>query len=136
MYNDIIYKNYTHMRACTSMLTSCKRRTMTKKYLINTYGCQMNVHESEKLAGILEDKGYEACESEDDADVIVFNKSIRNAPGIRAGMKHDYVQISNSPQKGLCSRSSPIVVAGPWPGYTVVSSGSLKSFCFMECRRV
>ncbi|MDE5601706.1 MAG: hypothetical protein K2J16_04340, partial [Clostridia bacterium] len=34
---------------------------MAKKYLINTYGCQMNVHESEKLAGILEEKGYEAC---------------------------------------------------------------------------
>ena len=46
---------------------------MAKKYLINTYGCQMNVHESEKLAGILEKKGYEACENEDDADVIVFN---------------------------------------------------------------
>ena len=28
----------------------------TRKYLILTYGCQMNVHESEKLAGILEKK--------------------------------------------------------------------------------
>lgn len=46
---------------------------MTKKYFINTYGCQMNVHESEKLAGILARKGYEPCMAEDDADVIVFN---------------------------------------------------------------
>jgi len=46
---------------------------MTKKYFINTYGCQMNVHESEKLAGILAQKGYEPCGGEDEADVIVFN---------------------------------------------------------------
>ncbi len=46
---------------------------MAKKYFINTYGCQMNVHESEKLAGILADKGYEECEGEEEADIIVFN---------------------------------------------------------------
>ena len=44
-----------------------------KKYFIITYGCQMNIHESEKIAGILCSLGYTACESETDADVIVFN---------------------------------------------------------------
>ena len=44
-----------------------------KKYLILTYGCQMNVHESEKLAGILENKGYEVCTNATEADVVVFN---------------------------------------------------------------
>ena len=44
-----------------------------KKYLILTYGCQMNVHESEKLAGILEKNGYEACLNATEADVVVFN---------------------------------------------------------------
>jgi len=43
------------------------------KYLIKTYGCQMNVHESEKLAGILENMGYTPTISEGDADVILFN---------------------------------------------------------------
>ena len=43
------------------------------KYLINTYGCQMNVHESEKLAGVLEAKGYKPAKSAEDADVVVFN---------------------------------------------------------------
>ena len=43
------------------------------KYLIKTYGCQMNVHESEKLAGILENMGYEGCESEQQADLVLFN---------------------------------------------------------------
>ena len=44
-----------------------------KKYYIYTYGCQMNVHESEKLAGILAEKGYCASRQAEDADVIVFN---------------------------------------------------------------
>ncbi len=43
------------------------------KYLIHTYGCQMNVHESEKLAGILEERGYTLADSNENADVIVFN---------------------------------------------------------------
>ena len=40
-----------------------------KKYLIHTYGCQMNVHESEKIAGILMDEGFEATARETDADI-------------------------------------------------------------------
>ena len=43
------------------------------KYFIQTYGCQMNVHESEKLAGILEKLGYTLSDSRDDADIVVFN---------------------------------------------------------------
>lgn len=42
-------------------------------YFIYTYGCQMNVHESEKLAGILQSRGYLPCQSVEDADVIVLN---------------------------------------------------------------
>ncbi len=47
--------------------------TIVKKYYIITYGCQMNIHESEKIAGILSSIGYIECQSENDADVIVFN---------------------------------------------------------------
>lgn len=43
------------------------------KYFVKTYGCQMNVHESEKLNGMLESLGYEPGDSEKDADVVVFN---------------------------------------------------------------
>ena len=46
---------------------------LEKKYLILTYGCQMNVHESEKLAGILEANGYKSCNNAVDADIVVFN---------------------------------------------------------------
>ncbi len=44
-----------------------------KKYFIITYGCQMNLHESEKIAGILTSMGYENTHDQESADVIVFN---------------------------------------------------------------
>ncbi len=43
------------------------------KYVIRTYGCQMNEHDSERIAGSLEADGYERAESVDDADVVVLN---------------------------------------------------------------
>lgn len=42
-------------------------------YHIVTYGCQMNVHESEKIAGLLRGAGYETESAIEDADIIVFN---------------------------------------------------------------
>lgn len=42
-------------------------------YHIVTYGCQMNVHESEKISFILENMGYQFTPNREDADVIVFN---------------------------------------------------------------
>ena len=42
-------------------------------YKIKTYGCQMNLHESEKMAGVLEKMGYSPTEDETQANVIVFN---------------------------------------------------------------
>ena len=46
---------------------------MEKNYHIVTYGCQMNVHESEKIAGILRRLGYTKETQIEEADIIVFN---------------------------------------------------------------
>src|SRR5688572_20204339 len=43
------------------------------KYLIETFGCQMNFHDSERMAGLLEQAGFEQAEDDRDADVIVIN---------------------------------------------------------------
>ena len=43
------------------------------KYIILTYGCQMNEHDSENLAGMLEEMGYEKAVSEKEADLILLN---------------------------------------------------------------
>ena len=47
--------------------------SLAKKYFITTYGCQMNLHESEKIAGILSEMGYVSASCEQEADIIVFN---------------------------------------------------------------
>jgi tRNA-2-methylthio-N6-dimethylallyladenosine synthase len=44
-----------------------------KTYLVRTYGCQMNVHDSERLSGLLEQAGYTAAAEGTDADVVVLN---------------------------------------------------------------
>lgn len=44
-----------------------------KTYFITTLGCQMNVHDSEKLKGVLEEIGYTPSQIEDDADFIIYN---------------------------------------------------------------
>ena len=46
---------------------------MPRRYRIETFGCQMNFHDSERMAGLLEQAGYESAESQDDADLIVVN---------------------------------------------------------------
>ena len=43
------------------------------KYFIETYGCQMNVQDSERMAGLLEQAGYEPTTEAEDADVVVVN---------------------------------------------------------------
>ena len=46
---------------------------MTRKFLIRTFGCQMNEHDSERLAGLLEADGMEATDELASADVVVLN---------------------------------------------------------------
>lgn len=44
-----------------------------KRLFIETYGCQMNVADSEVIASVMKMAGYEACESIDEADAILLN---------------------------------------------------------------
>jgi tRNA-2-methylthio-N6-dimethylallyladenosine synthase len=46
---------------------------MARKYLIETFGCQMNAHDSERMAGLLEQAGYESTTDAEDADVVIIN---------------------------------------------------------------
>jgi tRNA-2-methylthio-N6-dimethylallyladenosine synthase len=79
------------------------------KYLIETHGCQMNVHDSERMAGLLEQAGYEATSDDRDADVIVINTcSVRE----RAEEKL-FTRLGEIRQQGLEHGSRPVVaVAG------------------------
>lgn len=53
--------------------TQVSWKAVTKKYLLRTYGCQMNEHDSERIAGLLEADGYETTSDVADADVVVLN---------------------------------------------------------------
>ncbi|MEZ5247812.1 MAG: hypothetical protein R2713_00920 [Ilumatobacteraceae bacterium] len=44
-----------------------------RRYVVHTYGCQMNEHDSERIAGLLDADGMEAVDSDADADVVVLN---------------------------------------------------------------
>jgi tRNA-2-methylthio-N6-dimethylallyladenosine synthase len=46
---------------------------MSRTYEVRTYGCQMNVHDSERLSGLLEGAGYVVVPEGETADVVVFN---------------------------------------------------------------
>ncbi len=79
------------------------------KYLIETYGCQMNFHDSERMAGLLEQAGFEATSDDRDADVIVINTcSVRE----RAEEKL-FTRLGEIRQQGLEQGHRPAVaVAG------------------------
>lgn len=46
---------------------------MARTYWIRTFGCQMNEHDSERMAGLLEVQGYRRSPSAEEADVVIFN---------------------------------------------------------------
>ena len=43
-----------------------------KTYFVRTFGCQMNLHDSERVAGLLDDCGCVAVQGPDEADIVVF----------------------------------------------------------------
>jgi tRNA-2-methylthio-N6-dimethylallyladenosine synthase len=57
---------------------------MAKKFHVTTFGCQMNVHDSERMRGMLGSLGYEEVPSREEADLILFNTcSIRESADSR-----------------------------------------------------
>ena len=63
-----IEETYAAMDRVKNMLGGAQPR-----YYIETYGCQMNEHDSEKIAGMLETMGYVRAEEKTQADFILFN---------------------------------------------------------------
>jgi tRNA-2-methylthio-N6-dimethylallyladenosine synthase len=82
---------------------------VSRRYLIETHGCQMNYHDSEQMAGLLEAAGYEPTEDARDADVVVINTcSVRE----RAEEKL-YTRLGELKQLAAGTGSEPLVaVAG------------------------
>ena len=78
---------------------------MSEKYLIETYGCQMNVHDSERMAGLLDQAGFEATDDVADADIIVVNTcSVREHAETKL-----YSRLGELRQVGIRRGAQPIV---------------------------
>ncbi|MBX6385492.1 MAG: tRNA (N6-isopentenyl adenosine(37)-C2)-methylthiotransferase MiaB [Microbispora sp.] len=61
------------MTASTQTATTQGGERTARTYEVRTYGCQMNVHDSERLSGLLEDAGYVRAAEGETPDVVVFN---------------------------------------------------------------
>ena len=48
-------------------------KKVTKKYFIKTFGCQMNVYDSSRIADMLKKEGYEETTKQAEADIVLFN---------------------------------------------------------------
>ena len=76
--------------------------TGEKRLFIETYGCQMNVNDSEVVLSILQPAGYALCESYKDADLILINTcSIRDNAEQRIWGRLDLFRLEKMKRKGL-----------------------------------
>src|SRR5215211_3166171 len=57
----------------TTLTPATRTDRPPRTYEVRTYGCQMNVHDSERLSGLLEDAGYVRAAADAVPDVVVFN---------------------------------------------------------------
>ncbi|HEX5475668.1 MAG TPA: tRNA (N6-isopentenyl adenosine(37)-C2)-methylthiotransferase MiaB [Vicinamibacterales bacterium] len=82
---------------------------MAQRYFIETFGCQMNFHDSERMAGLLEGAGYERSTVAEEADVVVINTcSVREKAEEKL-----YTRLGEIRQRGDETGVRPIVaVAG------------------------
>lgn len=102
-----------------------------KSFHIITFGCQMNEHDSERMAGILEQQGYRAADAVDDADMVILNTCsirekaeqkfyselgrLRNLKKANPGMKIAVAGcIAQQEGEGILSRASYVdMIFGP-----------------------
>ena len=80
---------------------------MARKACVETFGCQMNVHDSERITGLLKQAGYEITTDVGDADLVVINTcSVRDRAEDRLFSRLDNLRSSD------CSTERVVAVAG------------------------
>ena len=86
----------------TNQGVDSKSTTDLKKLFIETYGCQMNVADSEVVASIMQMAGYEVCESLDEADAVFLNTcSIRDNAEQKILNRLEYFHALRRKKRGL-----------------------------------
>lgn len=111
------------------------------KSYVETFGCQMNARDSEKLRGILNAAGFEETETEDDADIIIYNTcTVRENANLHVYGRLGKLVGLKKKKKNLivgvcgCMMQEPEVVAKIKKSYPVVSLvfGTHNLFTFPE----
>lgn len=97
-------------------------------YKIVTYGCQMNVHESEKIAGLLEKAGYAETDDAEKADVIIFNTCCIRDTAERRALGNIGVT------KGLKRRRPDVIitVVGCMPQQNDAAAGIMSRYPYVD----
>ncbi len=73
-------KQQEYMNKMRAYLSELEQNTGQKQsYFVLTTGCQMNAHDSEKLAGMLENMGYVESPTEENADFVIYRKCRRKS---------------------------------------------------------
>ncbi|MBQ3047538.1 MAG: tRNA (N6-isopentenyl adenosine(37)-C2)-methylthiotransferase MiaB [Clostridia bacterium] len=99
-----------------------------KFYYIQTFGCQMNIHDSEKIAGMLKTLGYKEAESKEQADIIVFNTCcIRESAELKIMAKIGDVKALKKAKKDLI-----VVVCGCMTQQKGMAENLKKKFPFLN----
>ena len=81
---------------------------MPRKYLIETFGCQMNIHDSERLSGLLDQAGYEKTDLPSDADLVVINTcSVRERAEERLYTELGMVAVNQSGRRPIARMVNP-----------------------------
>src|SRR6201990_2591465 len=79
MTNDIIEMSMADFEIIDALPQETSEVHSTRTFYLETFGCQMNVHDSEKVIGTLTQQGYHQVETEEAADLILYNTcSIRD----------------------------------------------------------
>ncbi len=100
----------------------------TKHYFIQTFGCQMNIHDSEKIAGMLKKLGYEETEDKKNADIIVFNTCcIRESAELKIMAKIGDIKALKKANKDLI-----LVICGCMTQQKGMSENLKKKFPFIN----
>ena len=73
MHANLIEQNRIELQKGIAQEVYDRVHGRAKAFYIETYGCQMNVRDSETIAGLLQEMGYRPADNKDDASVILFN---------------------------------------------------------------
>ena len=93
---------------------------VTRRFYVRTFGCQMNEHDSERIAGLLAADGMEATDDVESADVVVLNTCC-----IRENADNKlYGHLGHLQSEGVAAPTCRSRSAVVWPRRTVTSSSS------------